>query len=83
MNRFEKLAATMRDAVEHPDRYPETEGAVRKENGEKQSATFSSHQRGMKPVSGADAMARWQRENEDGHKESRVDQLRKKYMEQP
>lgn len=79
MNRYEKLAAVMRDAVEHPDKYPEVERTVRKENGEKQSATFSSQQRGKKPVSGADAMTRWQEENEDAKRKSRGDKLREKH----
>lgn len=79
MNRYEKLAATMRDAVEHPDRYPEAERVVRKENDEKQGAIFSSPQRGMKPVSGADAMARWLEEHEDDERKSRVDKLREKH----
>lgn len=79
MNRYEKLVAIMRDAVEHPDKYPEVARTVRKENGEKPSATFSSPQKGMKPVSGADTMARWQQENEDGERKSRVDKLREKH----
>lgn len=79
MNRYEKLAAAMRDAAEHPDKYPEAEGIVKKENGGKHSAPLSLHPRGMKPVSGADAMARWQQGNEDGERKSRVDKLRERH----
>ncbi|HBV00843.1 MAG TPA: hypothetical protein DEF00_00410 [Candidatus Taylorbacteria bacterium] len=78
MNRYEKLAAVMREAVKNPDKYPEVERTVKKENGGKHSATFSSRQREMKPVSGADAMARWQQESEDDERKGRADKLREK-----
>lgn len=42
MNKYEKLAATMRDAVDHPGKYPEVtdekKPATKKETSEKFSA---------------------------------------------
>ena len=72
MSKFEQLAAMMRKEIERVERESTSEAS----SGKVSEASPAKAEK--RPVSGADAMARWQRENEEGGAD-RVRKLREKH----